>query len=805
MNKTLQETKMTNAQSMLDRYHRAEAFEHESLTESMVLNSQIFPHWIGNSHCFWYIRKSRRCEGVSNEIRKEFRLVNADNCTNIEAFNHSQLSDALTVASGESTTPDNLPIKELKLDILPLRVTFIAFEKHWIFDPFKKTCEEISVNPSGWLLSPDGRKAAFLRNHNLWVRDIEHGDEKALTKDGEQYYAYGALPERLNLIAGFSKTSLSWVNSVKPEVLWSPDSKKLLVVQTDERQVLSLPTTEYVPITGGVRPRGIQTKYALPGDQHIAKYRLLSINIESGHICDAHYPRILDSVLFAGLFSGNRAWWSKDSDQAYFIDMARGQKQARVMSFNILSGETQLVFEETSNTYIDLGFEFESPAYLVPLPETRELIWFSERSGWAHLYLYDMEEGVLKNAITSGDWLVRDILHVDTQKRELLIQVAGRLEDCDPYYREICNVNIDTGAIVTIASGDHDNIVTKSKTALVSLGCFFNSAATGCGGVSTDGSYIVTTRSRPDQVPTTELIDREGKGLLTVEIADLSGLPDGWQWPEPVKLLAADGKTTIHGLVFKPQDFSPEKKYPVLDWAGTNCFYSRVPKGAFHCSVGGTFMSAQAYAELGFITVMIDGRGSCYRSKDFHDEAYGRVHSGSNLEDHIVGIRQLAERCSYMDLDRVGITDTWGSNAPVYGLLEYPDFYKVGAATSVWDVRLLTQGETYQGLVSEGCYDQSILGYKTSQLKGKLLLIQGMLDAYFHVSGAFQLVDALVKENKDFDLVLLPNGGHALESNQYGLRRSWDYLVEHLLDERPPVNFHLSNGFEFALEKKSVQ
>ena len=791
-------TSTSDKQSLMPRYRRAEAFEHETNTESMVLNAQVFPHWIGGSHQFWYVRKRRIGNEAPSKIAKEFRLVNAETATNSEAFDHKLLAQTLSQTAKREVDPAYLPITLLDLELSPCRVTYKAFDKYWVFDASKKSSQEISLNPPNWLLSPDGKKAAFLRDYNLWIRDLENCEEYALTQDGERHYAYSTQPERVNLISGLGEPSSSL--SMPPEALWSPDSKQLLTVQVDERKVLSLPVTQYVPTDGSVRPQSIQTKYALPGDKHIAEYQLFAINIDTGQACEVDYPPIPDAVLWAGLFSGNRAWWSKDSNQAYFIDMARGQQKASVIALNTHTGATRVLFEETSATHIDLGFEFESPAYLVPVPETNELIWFSERSGWAHLYLYNLDNGEVKNCITSGDWLVREVLHFDSEKRELFIQVAGRVKDRDPYYREICRVNIDTGSITTLASSDHNYIVCKPTQVQVRIAIHFSGqATTGCAGISSSGDYIVTTRTRADKVPVTKLIDREGKLILTVETADVSGLPDGWQWPEPVKLLAADGKTDIYGLVFRPSDFSPEKQYPILDWSQNNPFYAYVAKSSFDNTY--RYMAAAAYAELGFIVVTLDGRGTCNRSKSFHDEAYGQMHTGSNLKDHVTGIRQLAKRYPYMDLDRVGITDIFGSNSPVYGLLAYPDFYKVGTVYSVWDVRLLTQSETYQGLTSEADYQQSVLGNMAGNLQGKLLLMHGLLDPFFHASGVFQLVDALVKENKDFDLVLLPNGGHATDSGHYGLRRSWDYLVTHLQGVKPPSEFRLSNGIEYAAEQ----
>ena len=240
----------------------------------------------------------------------------------------------------------------------------------------------------------------------------------------------------------------------------------------------------------------------------------------------------------------------------------------------------------------------------------------------------------------------------------------------------------------------------------------------------------------------------------------------------------------------------------MIDWAMTNPFYSYVPTGAFgnDTESGYAYWSAQALAELGFITVIIDGRGSCYRSKSFHNESYAQIHKGNNLEDHISGIRQLAQLYPYMDLERVGVTDTCGSNGPVYGMLAYPDFYKVGATVSIWDVRMLAQAEIYQGLTTEVDYQGAVLGNLAENLTGELLIVQGMMDPFFSVSGALQLADALISKNKIFDMIMLPNGVHAWSGSQYALRRIWNYLVQHLHGVEPP-EYKLSSGLEFATDK----
>ena len=651
------------------------------------------------------------------------------------------------------------------------------------------------------VVSPDGTKTAFLRDYNLWVRDLNTDQERALTVDGELHFSYGTLPERMSLVDKLNP--VAWEMQV-PEILWSPDSDKLMTVQVDERAVLSLPVTEYVPAAESTRPYSANTKYAFPGDEQITEFHFISIDLKTDQVRRAKYPPIADAVTIHGPFSGNRAWWSGDSRQAFFLDVSRGRQSIRVVSFDIVSGSCHSLFEERCDTYIDLNHDFESPASLWPLVKSNELIWFSERTGSAHLYLYNLSTGKLKNAITQGNWVVREVLHMDEENRELLVLISGRQDNCDPYLQELCKVHIDSGQITTLAGSErHDYIVYKAGNISTLVGMTLGKTTTACSGLSSDGRYIVVTKTRVDEAPEALLLDRNGKTILTVETADISGLPEAWHWPEPLQLIADDGSTEIFGLMFRPSDFSPDKKYPVVDWAHTNPYFSRVPKGAFGADAqnGMVYMSAAALAELGFITLVIDGRGSCYRSKAFHDTSYKNIHKSSDLADHIAGIKQLANRYPFMDLDRVGIVDFDGSNGPAYGLLAYPEFYKVGALYSYWDERLFSQIEAYQGVVAEK-ESASVLCNMAANLRGKLLLMHGMRDPFMHIAGLLQLVDALVRANKNFDLVILPSGGHAItHSMQYGLRRMWDHLVTHLQGDSPPDNFHLSSGAELAIER----
>jgi len=520
MAKISENSKGETDQIMLSRYRRAEALEHSTLTETMVVNAQIQPHWIGDSDHFWYTRTSDR--GI------EYRRVNASAATNTQAFDHKKLANILAEVAGESVSEFNLPISNLEFS--DSAFTFDAFDKRWLFDGKIKAVEGTVTYPVHWLVSPDGTKAAFVKDYNLWIRDLKNGEEWALTHGGQQHYAYAVQPESRNLIGELIDPE----PMVKPEALWSRDSSQLFTVQMDERQVRNLPSMLYVPQDGTVAPRVNERKYALPGDKEVVQYQMVVLDVATGNETAVDYPTVEDSFVWLGPFSGNRAWWSGDGLHAYFVDMSRGQKTAELIGFDTQTGKSHCLFEESSSTYVELGLDFEHPSMLMPLPQTNELLWFSERSGWGHLYLYDLTTGELKNSVTSGDWLVRSLLHFDARNREIFIQIAGRIEGKNPYYRELVRVHIDSGEMTVIAASDHDYSL-----------CHFTEQNAG---TSPTGNFVVVTRSRVDEAPVTELRDRNGEYLLTVEAANTSKLPQEWQWPEPVTMKADDGKTDIYGV-----------------------------------------------------------------------------------------------------------------------------------------------------------------------------------------------------------------------------------------------------------------
>ena len=775
----------TKTDSINARYQRAAQFEQGAFDNSIAFNTTLYPHWIGDSDCFWYSRQSR--------TGHTYRLVDAAAKTNREAFDHQALCQALTQASGESLEADNLPLSDLDLS-QPAEVLFTAVGQRWSYHLEQQRCEPIDRHPDNWLISPDGNTAVFARDYNLVIKDLASGEEKNLTHDGERLYEYASLQP----MSVYGEQG----PSVSVEALWSADSQRLFTHVIDLRQVgVGPPLVEHIPTDGSLRPtiRNPDRRVAFVGDEAIEAYQFLAIDVHSGQIQTADYrPCPAFHPPYAGCFSAQLAWWNHNSRHAYFVDQVRGGQTVNVVEFDTHTGQTRVLLQEHSDFAVTVIPITHIRALLRPLPESNELIWFSERSGSAQLYLYNLTSGELKNPITQVQtadktpWVVRNLLHVDASRRELLIQTAGRVEGRNPYYCDICRVNMDTGELMPLLSSDDEYVVCDQRSRL-------SAGHPQALGVSPSGRYIVTTRSRVDSIPVSLLLDRNGTECMTLETADVSGLPDNCTWPEPVLLTAADGDTPIYGVVFRPSNFDPAQSYPILD-----CSHQYAsPVGAFSNSHlgGGLYFSPWAYAELGFIAVVIFNRGNeglrdtrfnQYQHPYFPMAPFNPCRCYKT--DCVAGIQQLAERYPYMDTKRVGVVEFASIPTALMGMLVHPDFYQVGVSINAQACSLL-EGDVAPAHSADIDWQQwPEFEQRADQLRGKLLIINGMLDWCMHVTMTFRLVAALQKANKRFDMLLLPTIGHGLCN--YAVQRSWDYMVEHLRGETPPEDFKLDTPID---------
>lgn len=772
-----------------ERYARA-AQIHDQKALRWHLNAALLPEWVAGANQFWF--KEETLAG------HRFTLVDADRRSKRPAFDHRRLAARLEAATGQEMDPNKLPLFGLRLQAAPPQASFESLGKKWSYDIRRNALQELGpLAPPGTpppVVSPDGRKEVFRRDFNLWVRDLESLEETQLTTDGERYYAYAIEPDA----TGRAAMSMA--------VAWSPDSTKILTHQTDDRKVAELPMLEFAPADGTLRARAFGFRTSLPGDQNIPRFRMTVIDLESKKQTGALYQPLAAARMFDTPVSGNRAWWSADSATAYFVDIERYEKRVHLIAMDAETGRTRRLFSEANEAgYVELGSNVYTPAMLAPLPESGELLWYSERSGWAHLYLYSLETGELLRPVTQGDWLVRDLLGVDQERREAFITRAEHDPGIDPYHRQVARVNLDTGELKPLSGSDADHYVAHASDWALLLASYTGTADTSrIRGLSPDRNYYVETIQRIDRPARTVLRNRDGEELMRVAESDISQLPDWHLWPELARLKAADGETDISAAIFRPSNFSPDQKYPIIDHIYGGPQVSHVPEQPNSLFA----IRPAALAELGFITLIIDGRGTAERSRAFHESSYGAAHEASNLEDHIAAIRQLAQRHPYMDASRVGVFGfSGGGYATAHAMLRFPEFFQVGVAgAGNFDQRIFwsTWGERYQGPVHGDSYLPQASSTYAGNLRGKLLFMHGLMDYGVHPSALFQLMQALIDENKDFDLMLLPQVAHS--GDGWTERRTWEYFLKHLAGRQPVPGFKLRSLFDVtADEAKEMQ
>jgi dipeptidyl-peptidase 4 len=614
--------------------------------------------------------------------------------------------------------------------------------------------------PLSYARSPDGMQEAFIRDWNLWVRDVATGKEAALTTDGVKDF-------------GYATDNAGWQRSDHPIVRWSLDSKQIATFQQDQREVGDM----YLVDTKVGHPTLQAWKYPLPGDKVVAMIQRVIIDVAARKVIrlqmppDQHRSSLCDDVACRG-GEWSDVQWSTDGATLAFVSTSRDHKREQLRVADAASGVVRDVLEETTPTFYESGNGRVNWHYL---PASNEVIWFSERDNWGQLYLYDLQTGKLKHAITSGEGNVTQLLRVDERARVAYFSAVGKEKGRDPYFRHFYRVDLDGRhlQLLTPADADHD----------VSL--------------STSGRFFVDSYSRPDVPPIAELRDAGGKLIATLETADISRLvATGWKPPTPIVVKARDGITDLYGLMYKPTTLDPAKKYPIV-----NHIYPGPQTG----SVGGRSFSpargdAQALAELGFVIVEIDGMGTPWRSKKFHEVYFGDM-ADNTLPDQIAGMKELAARYPWVDLDRAGIYGhSGGGFATGAAMFHYPDFFKVGISESGnHDNRVYEDdwAEKWTGLLEtkpDGTsnYDSQANQNFAKNLKGKLLLAHGTMDGNVPPNNTLLVVEALVKANKDFELLMLPNQAHGYGSaSDYMTRRRWDFFVRNLLGAEPPHEYEM--------------
>jgi len=750
-------------------YAQAEKFMDYNV-DPLVSHTVEHPVWLGDGR-FWY--RDAGPDGLT------YMLVDPARRTKGPAFDHGKLAAALSAAIGSGklaislSTPldaGHLPIDDFRLEDND-RVVRMRLDRALVLCDLRGNGECKSAGealPAAFDVSPDGKKAAFIRDNNLWLRDVASGRETQLTADGVPDF-------------GYATDNAGWTHSGNPILVWSPDSKKIATFQQDQRKA---GTMALVDTTAG-HPSLETWRYPLAGDRDVTTIERVIVDVEARKVVrlkmppDQHRSSLCDDVSCAGGHGWDDVQWSEDSTHLAFVSTSRDHKQEWLRVADAATGDVRDAMTEQIATYFESGDSPDNGNGTVNwryLSRSNEVVWFSQRDNWGQLVLYDLVTGKLKNQITHGEGDVTQVVRVDEQARAIYFLAVGKEAGRDPYFAAFYRVNFDGTGMKLLTPEDAGHEVTLAP----------------------DGRAFVDVASTPTTPQTTVLRDADGNMVMEVARQDISRLRKiGWKPLTPITVKARDGKTDLYGFLFKPADFDPAKRYPVID---------HVYPGPQTGSCGSRGFAAahkdmESLAELGFIVVCIDGMGTPDRSKSFHDALYGDM-ADNTIPDQVAGIKQLAAKYPWIDVGRVGIYGhSGGGAATAAAMFHFPNFFKVGVSESGnHDNRVYEDdwAEKWIGLLKTNPdgktnYDSQANQNFAKNLKGHLLLIHGTMDDNVPPNNTLLVVDALIKANKDFDLLMVPNAGHSYgAATPYVTRRRWDYFVRYLVEGVPPDDYRMT-------------
>lgn len=722
------------------------------ISHANIYKSKINPQWSEDNSHFWYRNDLPKGE-------REFIFVDLEKGERRPAFDHKKLAESLSSITNAKTDSSKLPIDRLNFDVKKGELYFQSIGRTYKCDLNNYNISEIdksqfpgqskrlerdktnkekeeqtnSFRPSREV-SPDGKWRAFIRDHNIFIRAMGSEEEIQLSKDGKEGNSYQT-------------------------PYWAINSKNLISFRVEPDQVGVVHLHESSPREGG-RAKLHTRRYAIPGDK-FTSHELNWFDIEK-KIHTKPEVGIID-------FRGPRPRWTQDGRYFRYQKIDRGHQRFRVIEVDIFTGNFRNIIDEKTETFIWT----EHPKNLgVPLvnwlDETDEIVYLSESDGWRHLYLIDVKTGKTKNQITKGQFVVRYVDWIDHEKRQIWFRASGLNKNQDPYLMHYYRVNFDGSGFTPLTEGNGWHNITFSP----------------------DRKYIIDQYSRIDMAPVNDLRRvSDGSLVSRLETADISELlASGWEPPEVFTANGRDGKTGIWGIVAKPKDFDPSKKYPVIEdmYAGPHDSY--VPK---QFSAGRRFSS---YTDMGFVVVKIDGMGTANRSKAFHDVCWKNL-KDSGFPDRILWHKAYAKNNAWYDISRVGIHGgSAGGQSSTAALLFHPDFYKVAVSScGCHDNRMdkASWNEQWMGYPVGPQYSESSNIDNAHRLEGRLLLIVGEMDNNVPPESTLRLVDALIKANKDFDMIFQPGGGHG-GGGRHGDRRRKDFFRKHLLGIEPP-NYNLAN------------
>jgi len=710
-----------------------------SNVQGTVRNAEVVPHWIGERDEFWYERDT--------DQGTEIVIVDA-------------------------TTGERRPAVDD--EALPEPTT----------DPLQ-------------LVAPDGSVAAFARNHDVWLRALADGSERRLSHDGEEHFGYGALPGwsgKLALLRAGLEGPLTGAS-------WSPDATKLLIARTDEREVGSYPWMDLLPADGGARPRTLEKRIALIGDQEVPRFPMFLFDVASGTSRRVPLPDDCFGDLGA---TPPQAIWTDDSRLVFLLCIEPDASRFELVRYDVATGRATTVFQEEAASFLDLNHSLyrSMGANVRLLAGGRQAITFSQRDGWGHLYLVDLEGGNDIRQLTHGEWVVHDIVAVDEREDGgfVYFTAGGREPGRNPYWRHVYRVSLEGDAEIELLTPEPaDHAVTVTSPALIGAASTF----------SPSGRYFVSNSSTVDSPSVSRLHRSDGSVVTILEQADASELfARGYERPHPFTVKAADGETDLYGVLWRPKNFEEGRKYPVIEHIYGGPQTNVVPRN-FNSAAGIERIGGQGdfstFTALGFAVVTIDARGTPWRSKEFHDYMWKR-HDEFALEDHVAALEQLGERFPWLDMERVGISGhSWGGYSSALAMLRYPEFYKVAVSSGApYDYRYLyppfvkwTGWPEYEdgGRLAPDAAARTVNlaphSALASQLEGKMLIVYGEHDENSLPASTLTLIDALIEADRDFDLLVLPNRDHFFTQEPYFIRRRWDYFVRHLMGAEPPAGWSL--------------
>lgn len=741
--------------------------EYEAAAKHMdrSLYSLVYNQVSGSS----FVNENKLIYSTKSKNGEKFILVDINSKTKKTAFDHEKLAEVLSKEMDNEINANDLPIYSVSFSKDLKTLHFSASRQKYSYSLednllSKNSSSENKVSRNEHV-SPNGKLAAYISNYNLWVRNLETDKKTQLTFDGIEDY-------------GYATNNAGWTKSDGAVLKWSPKSDKIATFQQDARGVGMM----YLMSTNVGHPKLEAWKHPLPGDDKIFTIERVIIHLDDK-------PKTVRLKMGKDFQRGSTtdhiagrnnelldAQWNKEGTKFAFVSGSRNHKIAHLQVADATTGRVESIHKEEVTTYYESGVNAENWKVLF---DSNEFIWYSEKTDWGHIYLYDLETKQLKNKITSGDFLVKQIKNINEETRQIYFSAGGK-EEGNPYHNYFYKVNFDGSNFI--------NLTPSKGTHSVKF--------------SVDYSMLIDTYSTTTNPPITVLRNGNGEKIMDLETADISELnKNNWQKPVEFSVKARDEKTDIYGIMCLPSHYDASKKYPVL-----NYIYPGPQSG----SVGTynfrpVWRDFQAVAELGFVVVAVDAMGTPMRSKSFHDAYYGNM-GDNGLPDNIAAIKQLAQKYKGMDIERVGI---WGHSgggfASTRAVFAYPEFYDVAVSGSGnHDNRNYEAdwGEKWQGLLVDGNaegkadgttnYDNQANQLIAKDLKGKLLITHGTMDDNVPPSNTMLVVEALIKANKDFDMILYPNKRHGYgDMTKYMTRKRWDYFVTHLLNAKPAEGFKL--------------